>query len=391
MKMKKLILALSMIAISATSFAQLELKAAEKTTTKFDTESFKFTDVKRLASTPVKDQYSTGTCWSFSGIGTIENDLLAKTGKEYDLSEMWIVRNVYMLKAERYVRMHGEASFSEGAIATDVINAIKKYGLVPESAYSGINYGETKHQHKELSKALDQYLKAIIKNPNGKLSTSWKKGYEGILDAYLGAKPEKFEFEGVEYTPESFLAMTGLNPNDYVTIGSFTHHPFYTQFPLEIPDNWAWNKVYNVPMDEMVSVIDTAIDKGYAIGWDADVSEEGFLHSKGLAKMPVIVKDSAACKGCANKLPKEVTVTQEMRQKTYDNYQTTDDHLMVIVGTATDQEGNPYYIVKNSWDDSNKYGGYVYTSLPYIQGKTISVMVNKNGLSDEIKTKLGIK
>lgn len=387
--MKKLILAISMIAISATSFAQLELKGAEKTTTKFDTKLFKFTDVKRLASTPVRDQHSTGTCWSFSGLGTIENDLLVKTGKEYDLSEMWIVRNIYVMKAERYVRMHGKTTFSEGAVSADVISAIKKFGLVPESAYSGINYGEAKHQHKELSKALGQYLKAVIKNPNGKLSPSWKKGFEGILDAYLGALPEKFEFEGVEYTPESFLAMTGLNPHDYVTIGSFTHHPFYTQFPLEIPDNWAWNKIYNVPMDEMVSIIDTAIDNGYAIGWDADVSEDGFLHSKGLAKMPIIVQDSSS--SCKSKLPKEIAVTQEFRQETYDNLLTTDDHLMVIIGTAADQEGNTYYIVKNSWDNTNIYGGFLYASLPYIEGKTITVMVDKNGLSDEMRTKLGIK
>lgn len=387
--MKKLILALSMFAISVTSFAQLELKGAEKTTTKFDTEAYKFTDVKRLASTPVKDQYSTGTCWCFSGLGTIENDLLTKTGKTYDLSEMWIVRNIYMMKAERYVRMHGQATFSEGAVAADVISAIKKYGLVPESAYAGIQYGESKHQHKELSKALTKYVESVVKNPNGKLSTSWKKGFEAILDAYLGARPDKFEVEGVAYTPMSFLAMTGLNPDDYVTIGSFTHHPFYAEpFRLEIPDNWAWNKIYNVPMEEMVSIMNTAIDKGYAIGWDADVSEEGFLHSKGLAKMPVVVADSASC--CKGKLPKEMTVTQDIRQKGFDNYQTTDDHLMVITGTAADQEGNTYYIVKNSWDTNNKYGGFLYASLPYIEAKTITVMVNKNALSDEVKSKLGL-
>lgn len=387
--MKKLILAISMIAISASSFAQLELKASEKTTSKFDTEAYKFSDVKRLPATPVKDQHSTGTCWSFAGIGTIEGDLLSKTGKEYDLSEMWIVRNIYVLKAERYVRMHGKATFSEGAITPDVITAIKKFGLVPESAYSGIKYSEEKHIHNELSKALDKYLKAVISNPNGKLSKSWKKGYEGILDAYLGACPEKFEYEGVEYTPKSFLEMTGLNPDNYVTITSYTHHPFYKECRLELPDNWAWNKHYNVPMDEMVSVIDSAIEKGYSIGWDADVSEEGFRHSKGIAKMPVIVRDSTSC--CASKLPKEIAVTQEMRQITYDNYQTTDDHLMVINGIAKDQEGNLYYIVKNSWDSDNLYGGYIYASLPYIQCKTISVMVDKNALNEDIKAKLGIK
>ncbi|MEG2493018.1 MAG: C1 family peptidase [Rikenellaceae bacterium] len=388
--MKKIILAVSMIALSMSSYAQIELKAAEKTTTKFDAEQYKFTDVKRLQSTPVKDQYSTGTCWCFAGIGTLENDLLVKSGKEYDLSEMWIVRNVYLLKAERYVRMHGEASFSEGAISTDVITAIKKFGLVPESAYSGLNYGTEKHQHRELTRALSNYLDAIIKNPNGKLSTSWKKGYEGILDAYLGARPDKFEFEGVEYTPTSFLAMTGINPDDYVTIGSFTHHPFYGKFPLEIPDNWAWNKIYNVSLEEMVSIINSAIDNGYAIGWDADVSEDGFLHSKGFAKMPVIVKDSVKGKKSVG-LPKEIAVTQETRQTMFDNLQTTDDHLMVIVGTAKDQEGNPYYIVKNSWDNTNKYGGFLYASLPYIESKTIGVMVNKNALSSDIKAKLNIK
>ena len=398
--MKKILLTLVMAAVSLTALSQEELKNAEKKTKDVQPELYRFTDQIRLESTPVRDQYRTGTCWSFAGIGTLETDLLQQ-GKDFDLSEMWVVRNVYYLKAVRYVRMHGNATFSEGGLTADVMRAIKEFGIVPEEAYPGLNYGTTQHVHAELSKALTAYVNAIISNPNRKLSTAWKEGLNKILDAYFGERPEKFIYDGVEYTPHSFLKMTGINVDDYVSITSYTHHPFYARFILEIPDNWGWNKFYNVPMDEMTAIIDNALANGYAVGWDADVSETGFRHSKGVAILPVSegkdVTGLSRTIGAQEKtqtsssLPKEIEVTQEYRQETFDNYLTTDDHLMVITGTAVDQNGTKYYIVKNSWDDSNLYGGYVYCSLPYVQAKTIGIIVNKNGLPSGIKQKLDIK
>ena len=383
--MKKLFLCLSLACLSLGAQAQIELKSAEKTTKDIKPELYKFTDVDRLETTPVKDQHRSGTCWSYSGVGTIENDLLTQTGKVYDLSEMWVVRNMYMMKAEKFVRMHGEGNFSEGGVCADVQTAIKKFGIMPESASPGIMYGEKKHTHSEISKALTNYIKVIVSNPNRKLSSAWKEGFNAILDVYFGVRPEKFTFEGKEYTPMTFLTMTGLNIDDYVTVTSFTHHDLYSKFIVEIPDNWNWNKAYNVTLDEMTDAIDTAFANKYAIGWDADVSESGFRYSKGIALMPVIVGDNG------DKLPKEMTINADVRQKAFDNYMTTDDHLMVLVGTAKDQEGNPFYIVKNSWDSDNVYGGYVYASRAFIQSKTISIFVNKNALTQNLKTKLNIK
>lgn len=368
---------------------------------------YQFTIVKEAPTTPVKDQFSSGTCWSFSGLGFIESELLRMGKGEFDLSEMWIVRHGYVDRAIKYARMHGKAEFAQGGALGDVITAIKNYGIVPEEIYTGLQYGSDKHRHSELEALLQGYMKAVIGNHNGSLTPSWTDGLNGILDAYLGQVPETFVYEGVEYTPQSFAEHLGLNMDDYVTITSFTHHPFYTAFPIEVPDNWAWELSYNVPMDEMMEIIDNAINEGYAVGWGADVSEPGFIYSKGFAVMPDTSNDnndntewskwetmSANSRrymiANASEPLSEVTVTQEMRQTAFDNYDTTDDHGMVITAIAKDQNGNKFYKVKNSWNTDNPYGGYVYASAPYVQYKTLTLCVHKNAIPKNIRKKLGI-
>lgn len=370
-------------------------------------EGYKFTVVKQVPGTPVKDQFRSGTCWSFSSLGFLENELL-RTGKgEFDLSEMWLVRNAYTAKAEKYVRLHGEFNFAGGGGSFETFWAMNNFGLVPEEAYSGLQYGEPKHVHGELDELTKAYVDVIVKNPNKKLSTAWKKGFDGILDAYLGAKPEKFTYKGVEYTPQSFAKSLEVNPEDYVSITSYTHHPFYQKFILEIPDNWLWEESYNLPMDEMMQVVDNAINNGYTVAWGADVSERGFQYNKGVAVVPqtdvAVLNNSEKAKWTEltakeresmfynlDRPVTEQTITQEMRQVAYDNYQTTDDHGMVIEGIAKDQRGEQFYIVKNSWNTDNIYKGYFYASRPFVQYKTMNIMVHKNAIPAEILKKMGL-
>lgn len=377
--------------------------AQEKTDT-----TFVFNDVKVNATTSVKNQYKTGTCWSFSGVSFLENELLKNGKGEYDLSEMFVVRQCYIDKAIHYVRYYGQTNYGQGGGLADVPYVYANYGIVPEEVYSGLNYGEKKHMHGELSALLEAYLKELVKNPNKKLSEAWLNGYIGILDAYLGKAPEKFTYKGKEYTPKTFATMLGLDMNNYVAITSFTHHPFYKQFVLEVPDNWLNGQCYNVKLDEMKSVVDNAIDNGYTVLWAADVSEKGFKWYDGVALMPKVdenkdrtgtelarwVKLKSSEK--ENELydfhgpVEEIEVTQESRQKGFDNYETTDDHGMVIVGKAVDQKGNKYYKVKNSWDSEHIYGGFFYVSEPYFLSKTMSLMVNKKAIPSDITKKLGL-
>jgi aminopeptidase C len=370
-------------------------------------DSFRFTTVKEVPITSVKNQSSTGTCWCFSGLGLIEAELLRMGKGEFDLSEMFIVHKNYEDKARKYIRMHGEINFSEGGAFSDVLEAIKDYGIVPEELQPGLNYGDTVHRHGELASVLQAYVNAILKNQNKKLSTAWHKGFTGVVDAYLGACPETFTYNGKQYTPASFAQYLGVHPDDYVSITSFTHHPFYTSFPLEIPDNWRWTSSYNVPLNEMMQIIDTAIDKGYSVGWASDVSEKGF-NRKGIAVVPNVDakegpgSDQAHWLGLTQAdrdslltnltapVP-EKNITQAMRQEGFDNYETTDDHGMLIYGIAEDQNGSNYYMVKNSWGTNNPYKGVWYASVPFVQYKTISIVVHKDVLSKELKNKLGIK
>ena len=370
---------------------------------------YQFTDIKRLPATSVKDQARAGTCWSWSGISFFESEMIRMGKEPIDLSAMYIVRHAYSDKASKFVRLHGSMNFAVGGAFCDVMHVIKNYGIVPMDVYKGLNYGEPNHAFGEIDDVLAGYVNAVIKNSNKKLSTAWKKGFDGILDAYLGEEPEKFEYKGKEYTPRTFAdEVVGLNMDDYVSLTSFTHHPFYSQFAIEVPDNWLWGMSYNLPIDELAQVMSNAIDNGYTFAWASDVSERGFQTSQpGVAVVPTtdtkemsgaeIAKWEAMPKG--NQTPDafrqgpapEKEITQEMRQQEFDNYLTTDDHGMHVIGKAKDQNGTVYYIVKNSWNQYNKFGGYFYASEPFMKYKTMNIIVHKNAIPKDIRKKLGIK
>lgn len=372
-----------------------------------DNDGYQFTTVKEVKISPVKNQNRTGTCWCFSGLGFLESELLRMGKGEYDLSEMFIVNHSYKDKADKYVRLHGYLNFAQGGSFGDVLYAAKHYGLVPESVMNGLNYGENMHVHGEMESAAANYLKAIIKNPNRKLSTAWKKGFDGIIDAYLGELPEKFTYNGKEYTPKSFAEELGLNIDDYVSLTSFTHHPFYSAFPIEVQDNWRWDLSYNLPIDELMQVFDNAINNGYSVAWASDVSEKGFSRN-GIAVAADIesmersgsdqdrwlglsqTQKDQEIKKMLEKPCQEIKVTQELRQEEYDNYKTTDDHGMLIYGIAKDQTGKKFYMVKNSWGTDSKYKGTWYASETFVAFKTMNIVVHKNAIPKEIRAKLGI-
>nr|WP_321485203.1 C1 family peptidase [uncultured Draconibacterium sp.] len=370
-------------------------------------EGYVFEDEISLAATPVKDQYRSGTCWSFSGLSFLESEMMRQGKPEVDLSEMFVVWHTYSDKAKKHVRLHGNLNFSAGGAFHDVTNMVAKYGIVPESVYNGLNYGEEKHVHGEMDNVLKDHVDAVVKNGNRKLSTVWHEAIDGTLNSYLGELPQKFEYEGKQYTPQSFASdYVGLNMDDYVEITSYTHHPFYDKFILEVPDNWSWDEVYNVPLEDLENIIDYSLNNGFTVAWAADVSEKGFASSnKGVAVLPAApeenMDDAEIAKWEAlpqkdkdkelykldNPVP-ELVVTQEMRQRAFDDYETTDDHGMHIIGTAKDQEGHTFYKVKNSWGDYNKYNGYFYASKPYVNYKTMCIMVHKDGIPQSIREKL---
>ncbi len=372
-------------------------------------EGYKFTMVKEIKSSPVDNQQRSGTCWSYSAIGMVESEMIRNGKEPVNLSEMFVVRKSYEEKALNYVRMHGAYNFGGGGAVNDVFNVYRNYGMMPQEAYTGLNYGTNIHTHGEIDNVLKKYLDAVIENKNKELSTAWFEGYKGILDAYFGKIPENFVFNGKEYTPRSFAdQVVGINPDDYVFLTSYTHHPFYKPFVLEVPDNWTWTPYYNIPMDEMMEMFDYSINQGYALVWASDVSEKGFSSKNGLAIVPqdeikemageerlkweTMSKDEREKQLYAftNPVP-EKTITQEMRQKAFDNYQTTDDHGMLMTGIAKDQNGTKYYYIKNSWGtDYNNYGGFFYASESYVKYKTMSVGVNINAIPKPLKKKLGL-
>ena len=377
------------------------------TTKVAEPEGYVFTDTKFLPTTPIKNQAQSGTCWSFAGIALLENELLRMGKPEVDLSEMWIVRHCYLDKVERFVRYHATCELAGGGGVVDVPYVASNYGLVPEETYKGLNYGYDKHNHNELDRVMRSFGESIAAGK--KPTTAWSKAAAGIIDAYLGEVPATFTYEGKEYTPESYAASLGLNMDDYVCVSSFTHHPFYTQFAVEVPDNWLHGMSYNVPLDELQKIVDEAIEGGYSVLWAADVSEKGFNRKKGFMVCPAEKKSDDMSEGewlnwskmtdkeredalyKLEKPGKELDVTQELRQEGYDNYETTDDHGMLLVGKAVDQIGNEYYKVKNSWSTANGYDGYYYASVPYFRYKTISIVVNKNAISKDLRKKMGIK
>lgn len=373
-----------------------------------ETEGYQFTPVYDLQATPVKDQHRSGTCWSFSGLSFLESEMLRLGKQPVDLSEMFIVRHCYDEKAARYVRMHGSLNFGGGGAFHDVLFVLKQFGAVPEQAYGGLQYGEEKHVHGEVDGVLKAYVDAVIKNGNRKLSTGWEDGYEGILDAYFGDLPKEFEYNGGTYTPQSFASeVVGINPDDYVQITSFTHHPFYSTFIMEVPDNWLWGSVYNVPLDDLMQIMEYSLSEGYTIGWATDVSEKGFSHRNGVAIVPETdmaeLSDTERSRWetmpaeerdkmfySFDKPVKEKVITPELRQLAFDNYQTTDDHGMHITGMVKDQNGTLFYKVKNSWNTDSKYKGYLYASEAFVKYKTISLMVHKAAIPKALRKKLNL-
>ena len=366
---------------------------------------YEFTVVKENPVTSIKNQYRSGTCWCYSALSFIESEILRTKGQEVDLSEMFVVGKSYHDRAVKFVRLDGHLNFAAGSSFGDVLHVINDYGIVPQEAYSGFNYGTEMPEQSELDAALAGYVNAIAKNPNRKLTTAWLNGFDGILNAYFGEVPETFTVNGAEYTPESYRDALGFNYNDYVNLSSFTHHPFYEQFIIVVPDNWRWDSAYNLPIDELMEVMYNAIDKGYTIAWGSDVSEKGFTRD-GLAVMPVEEKKVAAGSDQERwvgkaadqpkeevkaELPKEMEITQEMRQEGYDRKTTTDDHGMHIYGVAKDQNGNKYFMVNNSWGEAGKYKGVWYASDSFVKYKTLNIVVHKDALPKDIKKKLGIK
>ena len=403
--MKHLSLILAFSALSLYAVAQ-EVSAVSDSI-----EGFRFTTVDSIAITPVKDQNRSSTCWSFSTIGFLESELLRMGKGEYDLSEMFVVHHTMLDRAEYSVRMYGTAEFAPGGSAYDVIYCLKNYGLEPQEAMPGIQYGSTPADtlpvHAELDAVAAGVVHAITNSKLKKLTPVWKKALTAVYDTYLGECPKTFIYNDKEYTPTSFAEELGLNADDYVSITSYTHHPFYTTFALEVPDNWRMDQMYNVPMDEMMAIIDNALANGYTLAWGADVSEICFTR-KGIGVVPeeekaadLMGSDAARWLGLSatdkreeltkKPLP-EKTITQEMRQSAYDSWENTDDHGMQVFGIAKDQNGKRYYMVKNSWGTmKSEYKGIWYVSEAYMQYKTNAVLVHKNAIPKEIRKKLGIK
>lgn len=394
--------------IIATLCAAMPLAAMATDEKNDSTETFKFTDVKTVRTTSVKDQNKSGTCWSFAGTSFLEDEVMRMGGDSLDISEMYVVRKCYEDKANRYVRLYGQTNFAAGGATPDVTYVWEKYGAIPEEAYTGLCYGEKKHCHGELDAVLSAYLKAVVSRPDKKITTAWRKGFESILDAYLGEVPENFTYKGKTYTPQTFAKSLGLNYGDYVKVTSFSHHPWYEEFILEIPDNWLCDKYMNVPMSEMKAIVDNAIENGYSIAWAADVSEGGFKWNEGVALMPkgkdendlngtelsrwvkLSDKDRQNEKYNFTGPVDEIEVTDQTRMEMFDSQETTDDHGMVIIGYATDQNGKRYYKVKNSWDTNQIYNGYIYVSEPFFLAKTIDIMVHKDAVPVGIGKKMGI-
>ena len=400
--MKKLI-TLALVALLAAGAQAEEAKDSVKSNKPV------FTTVKENPITSVKDQNRSGTCWDYSTLSFFEAEILKATGKKMDLCESFVASKTYMERAIQVVRYHGDCQFSQGGSAEDVLSVLKNHGICPEEAmpFPGSLYGDSLNNFNEFFALLEPYVNAVAKSTAKKISNQWKVGMQGILDAYLGQCPEKFTYEGKEYTPKTFVQSLGIDLNDYVSITSYTHHPFYTGFAVEVQDNWRFPLSYNLPLDEMMQVIDNAVEQGYTIAWGGDVSEEGFTR-QGLAyaidtkateslagsDMAKWLKMSAAKKhnlidslGCT--VP-EIVPTQELRQERFDNWELTDDHGMLIYGTAKDQNGREYYMVKNSWGETGDYKGTWYMTKTFIAANTMDFLVNKNAIPKAIRKKLGL-
>ncbi len=397
--MKKLLIILALGFVAAGAFAQ------QRPAIQFP--DYQFTTVKANPITSIKNQYRSGTCWAFSGIGFIESEAIRINNitdslKYPDFSEFFVVSNSYYERAIKYVRLDGKLNYAIGSEGDDVLDVIRDHGIVPNDAMPGLNYGTELPVTGEMDTVLKSMVDAIVKNPNRTLSTAWKRAIQAVLDEYLGEKPETFMADGKEYTPASYRNALKIKPEDYVSITSFTHHPFYTKFAVEVEDNWRWDQAWNLPIDEFMAVIDNAINNGYTLSWGADVSHPGFTRNGLAILVDVAATNSAGSDqerwvGKADGAPApaikivEAVPTQESRQVDFDNKTMTDDHGMQIFGIARDQDGKKYYMVKNSWGETGKYKGIWYATEAYVKGQSLDVIVHKDALPKDIKAKLGIK
>ena len=395
------------ITLAALGLCFSSINAQEAKEEKKAEEGFVFTTIKENPITSIKNQNRSSTCWSFSSVAFLESELLRQGKGEFDLSEMFIVHHTMEDRAVNYVRYHGDASFSPGGSFEDMVVCYEKYGMVPQDAMPGIMYGDSLPVHNELDAVAGAYVEAIGKGKFSKLTPVWKNGLRSIYDTYLGECPKEFNYNGKTYTPRTFAdEVLKLNMNDYISLTSYTHHPFYTQFNVEVQDNWRNALSYNLPIEELMEVMDNAVRKGYTFAWGSDVSEQGFTRD-GIAVFPDASKGaeltgsdmahwlglSAADKRkelTSKPLP-EVNVTQEMRQTAFDNWETTDDHGMLIYGLAKDQNGKEYFMVKNSWGEAGKYKGIWYASKAFVAYKTMNILVHKDAIPSKIAKKLGLK
>ena len=372
-------------------------------------QGYQFTEVVTVPATPVKNQAATGTCWCFATTSFMESELLRMGKGTYDLSEMFIVRQKYMNQLQDNYLRRGDGNIGQGSLSHTFMNAYRQVGIVPEEVYTGINYDSEKHNHSEMVRYMHAIADVAVKakQRRAEYDQHMSKLIANLFDTYLGKLPEKFTYKGKEYTPKSFAESLGLNMDDYIELTSFTHHPYYVKFDVEVPDNWEHSLMYNLPLDEMMQTVDYALNNGYTVCWDGDVSEKGFSFTNGVAINPEVKKvedlsntDRARFEKLGEKerleevfkferpYP-EINVTPEVRQAGFESFVTTDDHLMHLTGIAKDQNGTKYYITKNSWGtDRNKFGGYLNMSESFVRAKTIYVMVHKDAIPKAIKGKL---
>ena len=354
---------------------------------------FKFTEVINLGNTSIKDQGSSGTCWSYSGNSFLESEMIRMGKDPVEISQIYTARNTYVEKAKNFVRLHGKQAQGDGGQLHDVLTIFKKYGAVPYEAYTGLPEGESRNNFSEMSPILQSITESVAKSK--KPTKNWLKAFTGAMDSYLGEVPENFQYKGKDYTPRTFAdEVIGINPADYVGISSFQEHAYYEPFVLLIPDNWSFESFYNVKINEMTDIIDHALENGYTVAWATDVSEKTFSWKNGVAfvpEKPIEKMSPQEVENLFNGPQKEATTTPEQRQESFDNYTTTDDHGMHIVGLVKDQNGKEYYIVKNSWGATNDYQGYMYATKEFVRAKTISLLLHKNALAKDMSTKLDLK
>jgi bleomycin hydrolase len=392
--MKKTIIVL--YTICAFTYTQAQQAPYHEALTNMKGSEYKFTVVKSIDANAVQNQNQTSTCWSFSSLSFFESELIRMgKGKDFNFSEMYIARRAYPMKADNYVRMHGKTNMSEGGGFPDVVEVLKKYGMMPEEVYSGKKNPKEPHNHAVLEASLKGIVEAVGNDKNTKIDfEAMHASVESTCDAYLGKVPEKFMYKGKEYTPKTYAEATGINPDDYVFLTSFSHHPFYSKFSLEVPDNWNWQSMYNLPLNEFQEVMQYAVTNGYSFAWAADISEKGFRFKDGLAivpETPISEMTESEKADLVKKPHPQLKITQENRQLAFDNYETQDDHGMHVVGLVKDQNATPYYVIKNSWGkDRNECDGYFYASESYVLYKTTNIMLHKKAIPASIAKKLGI-